>query len=200
MKKRSLITMLVALTLVAVVGIGATLAYLSSTTGTLTNTFTVGKVDITQDESDESTPEDPDDRTEEGNDYEDIEPGDVLVKDPTVTVKANSAECYVFMQLDGADALTAQQFEFGGFDAEKWIKVDKKDTLDGVYRYYTTVAKSEADQVLEPLFTTVTYSIEATELPEGETLSNVTIKSCAVQASNMTEATAYEAAVTEISK
>ena len=65
-----------------------------------------------------------------------------------------------------------------------------KDTLDGVYRYYETVKKSEADQVLEPLFTTVTYSLEATELEEGVTLSNVTIKSCAVQASNMTEETA----------
>ncbi len=199
MKKRSLITMIMALTLVAVVGIGATLAYLSSTTGTLTNTFTVGNVKITQDESDESTP-DPDDRTEEGNDYQDIEPGDELKKDPTVTVKAGSAECYVFMKLEGADALTAQQFTFGGFDASKWVKADGKDTLDGVYRYYETVKKSEADQVLEPLFTTVTYSLDATELEEGVTLSNVTIKSCAVQASNMTEETAYEAAAAEIAK
>lgn len=199
MKKKSLITMLVALTLVAVVGIGATLAYLSSTTGTLTNTFTVGNgIEIKQDESDESTPDDPTDRTEEGNDYTDIQPGDVLVKDPTVTVKADSTECYVFMQLTGADALAAQNFTFDGFDADKWIKADGKDTLDGVYRYYKTVAESDQDQVLEPLFTSVTYSIDAAELAEDVQLSSVLIKSCAVQAKNMDEASAYEAAVNTI--
>ena len=199
MKKKSLLTMLVALTLVAVVGVGATLAYLSSTTGTLTNTFTVGNgIEIKQDESDESTPENPDDRTETGNNYTDVQPGDVLVKDPTVTVKANSTECFVFMQLTGADALTAQQFTFNGFDSAKWIKADGKTTLDGVYRYYTTVAESEADQVLAPLFTSVTYSIDAEELADGVTLSTVEIKSCAVQAKNMNADSAYDAAVDTI--
>ena len=53
MKKKSLLTMLLALTLVAVVGVGATLAYLSDSTGAMTNTFTVGSgIDITQDEED----------------------------------------------------------------------------------------------------------------------------------------------------
>ena len=165
MKKKSLLTMLVALTLVAVVGVGATLAYLSDSTGTLTNTFTVGNgINIEQDESDESTPDNPNDRTETGNDYTDIQPGDKLVKDPTVTIVKNSTECYVFMKLTGADALAAQGFAFGGFDATKWIKADGLDTLDGVYRYYTTVAESAEDQKLAPLFTDVTYDINAEDL------------------------------------
>ncbi len=42
MKKKKLLTMLTALVLVAVVGVGATLAYLSDKTLALTNTFTVG--------------------------------------------------------------------------------------------------------------------------------------------------------------
>ena len=199
MKKKSLLTMLLALTLVAVVGVGATLAYLSDSTGAMVNTFTVGSgIDITQDESDESTPEDPTDRTEEGNDYTDIQPGDVLVKDPTVTIKANSSECYVFMQLTGADALAAQNFTFDGFDAEKWVKVAGEGTLDGVYMYFETVKQADADQVLAPLFTSVTYSIDAEELAEGVELSDVVIKSCAVQAKNMDEASALEAAIETI--
>lgn len=201
MKKKSLLTMLLALTLVAVVGVGATLAYLSDSTNAMTNTFTVGSgIDITQDESNEETPDDPTDRTEDGNDYTDIQPGDVLVKDPTVTIKANSTECYVFMQLEGADELAAQQFTFGGFDATKWIKVSGEGTLDGVYRYFETVKEAEADQVLAPLFTSVTYSIDAEELAEGVELSDVVIKSCAVQAKNMDEASALDAAVETINK
>lgn len=194
MKKKSLLTMVVALALVGAVGVGATLAYLSDTTTTLTNTFTVGSgIDISQDESDESTPDDDTDRTEEGNDYNDIQPGDVLVKDPTVTVKANSSECYVFMQVEGADALTAQNFTFDAFNAA-WTKVAGKGTLDGVYQYKTTVAKADADTVLEPLFTTVTYSLEVEEVVEDEDLADVVIKSCAVQAAHMDDAAALAAA------
>lgn len=201
MKKKNLVTMLLALTLVGAVGIGATLAYLSDATGAMTNTFTVGSgIDITQDESNEETPDDPTDRTEEGNDYTDIQPGDVLVKDPTVTIKANSSECYVFMQLTGADALTAQDFTFDGFDATKWVKVDDATGLDGVYMYFETVKKADADQVLAPLFTSVTYSIDAEELEEGVELSDVVIKSCAVQAANMDADSALAAAIETINK
>ncbi len=194
MKKKSLLTMVLALALVGAVGIGATLAYLSDATTTMTNTFTVGSgIDIKQDESDESTPDDDTDRTEDGNDYTDIQPGDVLVKDPTVTVKANSSECYVFMQVTGADALTAQNFTFDAFNAA-WTKVAGAEgsVLDGVYQYKTTVAKAETDTVLEPLFTTVTYSMDV-EAVAGE-LADVVIKSCAVQAANMDEAAALAAA------
>ena len=70
MNKKSLLMMMVTICLIAVVGVGATLAYLSDATNVMTNTFTVGSgIDVKQDESDESTPDDDTDRTEEGNDY-----------------------------------------------------------------------------------------------------------------------------------
>lgn len=214
MKKKSLITMLVALTLVAVVGVGATLAYLSSTTGTLTNTFTVGKVSITQDEIDidKITPDNENPRTTDGNDYTDIQPGDTLKKDPTVTVLANSSDCYVFMKLSGADALVnsfvvqdedgndVNAFSFDGFN-DNWVKVsgDEDSVLDGVYRYTSVVTKSEENNtVLPALFTSVKYSIYATELPSNVTLDAVKIVSCAVQSDNMTEQTALDAALAEM--
>lgn len=205
MKKKSLLTMVLALALVGAVGIGATLAYLSDTTTELKNTFTVGSgIDIDQDESDESTPEDPDDRTEEGNEYDDIMPGDVLVKDPTVTVNANSSDCYVFMQLTGADALAAKDFAFGTLDAEgnfvagilsDWTKVAGEGALDGLYVYknYEIVEKADADNALTPLFTRVQYSLDVEEMQEVNA-DEVLIKSCAVQADNMTTDAALEAA------
>ncbi len=201
MNKKSLLMMMVTICLIAVVGVGATLAYLSDATNVMTNTFTVGSgIDVKQDESDESTPDDDTDRTEEGNDYTDILPGATLVKDPTVTVFGNSSDCYVFMELKGADALTAQEFTFEGFN-DSWKKVTGEEgTLDGVYCYKMVVAKSTDDQKLAPLFTSVKYSIDAEELAEDVTLSDVTIRTCAVQAANMTEATALEAAVAEFAK
>ena len=55
MNKKSLLMMMVTICLIAVVGVGATLAYLSDATNVMTNTFTVGSgIDVKQDESDES--------------------------------------------------------------------------------------------------------------------------------------------------
>ena len=197
MRKKSLLTMVLALVLVGAIGVGATLAYLSDTTETLTNTFTVGKVKVTQDESNESTP-DPTDRTETGNTYENIQPGDTLVKDPTATVLKGSSDCYVFMELNGADALVDNGFSFVGFDSSKWIKVTEKNKLDGIYRYVKVVEMKNEDQPLPALFTNIKYDITATELDDDVSLSDVTIKTCAVQATNMTEEEALKAAQTEM--
>lgn len=211
MKKKSLLTMLVALGLIGAVGTGATLAYLSSTTDVMTNTFSVGNVKVVQDEAvwDDTNNVAKNTRTSTGNTYTDITPGDVLAKDPTATVKAGSANCYVFMQVSGVDELALKNFTFSGFDSSKWLKVVDEDGdnkgVDGVYQYKNTatsdiVKKSAADQKLPALFTNVTYSIEAEEMAAGTTLSDVTIKTCAVQAEHMTATTALAAAVDELSE
>ena len=111
MKKKSLITMLVSLSLVAVVGVGATLAYLSDSTLALENTFVVGS-DINIDLVEHGL-----NGTEEiiadaegtlgGVKYEDLQPGDLLKKDPFVRVKTVSNDCYLFMYVEGLDELEA---------------------------------------------------------------------------------------------
>ncbi len=77
--------MIAALALVGVVGAGATLAYLTDATNAVTNTFTVGKVDITltEESNDGSWNEE-----NNGFDYNNILPGDELDKKPVVTVVA----------------------------------------------------------------------------------------------------------------
>ena len=46
MKKTKLVTLLGAISLLGAIGAGSTFAYLTSTTGTVTNTFTVGNVNF----------------------------------------------------------------------------------------------------------------------------------------------------------
>lgn len=90
MKKKNILTAAVSLSLVAVVGIGATLAYFTDTQ-TKTNVFTTGEVDIILNDI---SPEEPgmvtgtpyiDDKTS-GIRYENVVPGDELSKDVSITV------------------------------------------------------------------------------------------------------------------
>ena len=83
MKKKT-VALLLALTLVVGVVAGGTIAWLVDKTGTVTNTFTVGDVNV--------------ELTETGinNDGEknfQLIPGTSYEKDPEVTIKANSVAC-----------------------------------------------------------------------------------------------------------
>lgn len=126
MKKKSLIMLISALTIIFSVAFG-TIAYLTDQAG-VTNRFTIGNVDIVVDETkvDESgnpipnpdhDPSDPNDtdaphlRTEDANEYPLI-PGSEYVKDPVMTVKAGSERAYVRMTVtihnaSGIDAIFA---------------------------------------------------------------------------------------------
>lgn len=119
-RNKALLLSLCAVLLVATSVFG-TMAYLTSTTDTVENTFTVGKVTITLDEAlvneygealkstdNPATKEiiEPDVKAKTvadaarvlENDYKLI-PGHTYVKDPTVTVKAGSEESYVRMKV-----------------------------------------------------------------------------------------------------
>lgn len=97
-KSKALLLTLCAVLLVAASVLG-TMAYLTST-DTVTNTFTVGKVEIKLDEAKVNA----DGIPEEGaarvtaNSYK-LMPGTTYTKDPTVTVKAGSEEAYVRMKV-----------------------------------------------------------------------------------------------------
>lgn len=83
-KKKILLFLLCAILLIAASVLG-TLAYLTSTPDSITNTFTFGKVAIDLTKT-------------SGTEYK-IIPGISIDKDPTVTVKADSEECYLFVKL-----------------------------------------------------------------------------------------------------
>ena len=208
MNKKSLVMMLVTICLIGVVGVGATMAYLSDTTDQLTNTFTLGKVDITLEEPgfDEVAGED--------KTIEDLVPGQTIAKDPTVTVAANSVDSYVFMSVKKVDAIYGLGFEIAYTNANgetvdginsAWKKADGLDTIDGIYVYVdaegkpAVVKKSTDATTLPALFTKVIYSNTENDTlnknNEGATF-DILVKAAAVQAGG--EIT-YDAALAEVS-
>ena len=92
-KRKALLLSLCAVLLVVASVLG-TMAYLTST-DTVTNTFTVGKVEIKLDETDVTNPTG---SRVQANSYK-LMPGTTYTKDPTVTVKAGSEESYVRMKV-----------------------------------------------------------------------------------------------------
>lgn len=99
MKKTSkaLLLGLCALLLVGASVLG-TMAYLTSTTEKVVNSFTVGNVNITLDEKDTDNSTPGADRDTK-NEYH-LLPGSTYEKDPTVHVTAGSAKCYVFVKVE----------------------------------------------------------------------------------------------------
>lgn len=92
-KSKALLLTLCAVLLVAASVLG-TMAYLTST-DTVTNTFTVGKVEIKLDETDVTNPTGP---RVKANSYK-LMPGTTYTKDPTVTVLNGSEASYVRMKV-----------------------------------------------------------------------------------------------------
>lgn len=104
MKKTTKVLALLLCAVALVVGsVMGTLAYLTYTTEIVQNTFTVGKVEIDLDEA--KVNEDGEKISEErvkANEYH-LLPGHTYIKDPTVTVKAGSDDCYVRMKVQVAN-------------------------------------------------------------------------------------------------
>ena len=104
MNKKKILTLLVTTTLLAVVGVGSTLAYFTDKTETLTNVVTMGRVEGRLVENDIKK----DDITKKwviddtakpiitkGLDYTGIIPGDTIVKNPMVHLMPGSADAWV---------------------------------------------------------------------------------------------------------
>lgn len=96
MKKKTL-ALLLALVLVFGAAVGGTIAYLTDTTGPITNTFTVGKVDITLTETFNT-----DTNNDGTNDAwkAQLIPGTTYTKDPIVTVTDDSEDCWLFVKFE----------------------------------------------------------------------------------------------------
>lgn len=127
-------------TIIAVMAVaGASLAWLKDTTDPVINTFTEGKVYIKLFEHDYLPDTNTLDMTKEveaNADYKMV-PGDVLPKDPTVTVLAESEACWLFVKI--VETANVETFlEYG--IADGWTP----HTEEGVY--YRKVEYSTADQ------------------------------------------------------
>ena len=128
-KSKALLLTLCAVLLVTASMLG-TMAYLTST-ASVENTFTVGSVAITLDETDvdNSTA---DANRDQANSYK-LMPGHTYTKDPTIHVAAASEDCYLFVKV--ANEITAIEGETtvaAQMTAKGWVAVDG---VTGVYVY-----------------------------------------------------------------
>ena len=175
MKNKKLVSMVVSLSLVGLIGVGSTMAYLSSKTTTITNTFTVGnEVAITLHETSIVDGQE----TAIGNNYVGMMPGANVVKDPTVVVLADSSETYVYMEVIGLDANALVGLKIDEIDSN-WKKVVADDKLDGVYVYKTIVESDVADNHLNPLFNEIGLNSDITD--NSFLISDITVRAAAIQ-------------------
>ena len=182
MKKKTL-ALLLALVLVFGAAVGGTIAYLTDT-DTVTNTFTVGKVDITLDEAKvteygviDSTANT---RVTE-NTYKLI-PGHNYTKDPTIHVATGSEDCWLFAKIENGLGEKATL----NIDATKWTKVTG---TENVWAYNTKVSANTNVTVFSQF--TFSEDVTATDLTtyNGKT---IVVTACAVQADGFaTAAAAY---------
>lgn len=183
------LAMILAVILVLGSVIGGTMAWLIDTTDEVKNTFTYGDINLDLDETDTELDDDDDDNT---NEYEMI-PGNDIVKDPKITVKADSEACYLFVKLVKSENFdTFLEYEM----ADGWTLLDDDGDEDpNTLVYYMELdEKTEEDTVYGVLLNdNVHVKEEVTkeqlnELdPEGEDANypTLTVTAYAVQMANI---------------
>lgn len=183
MKNKKLLTAAASVALVAVVGIGATLAYFTDT-DEVSNVVTMGHVDIAL--SEEETGNIPGD----GLTFDNIMPGDVLDKTPQILVYPDSQDAYVRMKMDievTGGAITEDDIE----ELRQSMTEDITGTDTGWYLgadgyYYYNEALSADEEVT--FFDTVTIPSDwKNNTADGSFTIKLTAE--AIQAANITPET-----------
>lgn len=165
-------TLVALLSLVLLLGcsLGGTLAWLADSTGPVTNTFTVGDIEI--------------ELTETQREYK-IVPGVNIDKDPKVTVAAKSEACWLFVKVDEANWPEFKESDGTTLKvnytiADGWTKLE-----NGVY--YRRVSASTEDKafpVLDGNKVTVSNTLTKSEVQgigTGENAPTLTFTAYAVQ-------------------
>ena len=134
--KKKLMTVL-ALVLVVAMSVAGTIAFLTDTTDPITNTFTVGKVDI---DLTETFNTDTDDNGAADAWQAQLIPGTTYAKDPVVTVTADSEDCWLFVKFEEKnDAATYLDYTSNLTAENDWTRGDGTNIPSNVW--YRAVAK-----------------------------------------------------------
>ncbi len=183
MKNGKLVATLGAVALVAAVGLGSTLAYLTAGTDTVTNTFTMGNVSfaelgngLTESEvarNDDGVYADIDGKgiwSKTSQDYDKLYPGETVYKDPTVTMSDKSEDAWLFAKVAYDKNLYTITY-----NTDEWAPYDT--TQDGYDIYYKTETIAAEDS--STIFTAVKVN---DGVEEDATLTQIDISAAAVQA------------------
>lgn len=183
------LVLVLALALIVGVAGGATFAWLTAKSDTVTNTFTYGDINI---ELKETT----------GDSYK-IIPGVDIAKNPTVTVKAGSEACWLFVKVEeekwpefidgeGENAVRKVKYDI----ADGWTKGDGTDIPANVY-YREVDAKDAAQEfpVLKDNKITVSDTLTKIEINSISTKPKLSITAYAIQKDGMDTAAEAWAAI-----
>ena len=145
MMKKKWILSIIAIVCTVVCSVAATLAYVMAISNSVENTFTIGKIEITLSES-------------TGSHYALI-PGATVKKDPKVTVKKGSEDCWLFVKLEKKNNVDAYlTYSIG----DGWF------ALSGVSDvYYRQLEQIDADisfSILKNDEFTVTHTLTKTKM------------------------------------
>lgn len=184
MSKRKIMLLAAALVMVAVLGIGGTLAYFTDKDEEI-NTFTVGNVDI-----DLTEPGwDPDLGGTGEEEAKDVYPGEPLAKDPTIE-NIGKNPCFVrisvsnldqFVAEYGEDAMIGLRYQYvDGYNTNDWVL-----HTDGYYYYCPFINDTDRSGVLaigvktNPVFDQIVIPYALTN---NEATTPIEVKAEAVQA------------------
>lgn len=150
-KMTKLTVLMCALMLVVGCTLGGTLAWLIAETPAVENTFTVGNITLTLEESWNT------DGTDDDEDFDSwtgkIVPGTTLKKDPVVTVAAGSEDCWVFVKVEESNIDNYVTYEVLESNSE-WTDVTPAGVDYKLYaREYTTSTSPQNYYVLKDIAT-----------------------------------------------
>lgn len=175
--KRILLAAVAALLLVAV-SVGGTLAWLVDKSDTVTNTFTPSDISITLTESQDLDLK--------------MVPGATIAKDPKVTVKAGSEDCWLFVKVEKSNLDDFITYEV---DTTTWTKLE--GVTDIVY-YREVTANATENQVFDVLKdnqVTVKYTVTKAMMEalkaEDAIQPSLTFTAYAIQQEGFTAAEAW---------
>lgn len=175
MKNKKLITLVATVSLIALIGVGATLAYFTDKDETL-NTITMGHVDIELDEPIFG-------QENENHTIHNVVPNQSITKDPTITVKGDSESCYLRAKVEIGETLNDTQKE----ELLKGINIQEENWVlgtDGYYYYQKKVEKTGSDQTVVLFDKVVIPENWGNEIADKEFVINITAE--AIQADNFT--------------
>ena len=190
---KKLVIAVIALSLALICAVGGTLAFLVAESNSVVNTFTYGNITLTVTET-------KGEQKVNVREFANVIPGSIVEKDPTVTVKGNSEDCYVYvMIIDGLNIPSGGRVSFNV--NRNWEKINdhsEENHVYTLYKYKSKVEKSSDDQDLAKVFNEVEFdkSLNNEDLNALKQISyaTITIKAFAHQAQNTDEYNADNAA------
>ena len=182
MKKKNILVLAGSLALVAVIGVGSTLAYFTDS-DSATNVVTMGNVNIDLVETDGT------DTSQTGLEYTGIVPGDKLTKKATINVDKNSKDCYVRVKIEVTAAEGANEdFEANVESADflkKQLNIDTDSwyhsSSNGYYYYQEVLKAGDSIDIFDTVTIPTSWGNEA-----ADQSFDIAITVEAIQADNFT--------------